>query len=57
MYQNITSIQIAAEIREEIGKDVHYKTVRRVLNKIDYNCDFAIPKPFLISKSKEAFRI
>lgn len=53
IYPKITSIQIAAEIKEAFGKDVHSITVKRVLDKVDYYSRVA----FLISKLKETFKI
>ncbi|KAL7736041.1 hypothetical protein ACLKA6_003779 [Drosophila palustris] len=43
----ITSTQIAAEVKEEFGKDVHPMTIRRVLHEADYNSCVARRKPLI----------
>ncbi|XP_053946636.1 uncharacterized protein LOC128855611 [Anastrepha ludens] len=41
----ITSSQVAAEVKAEIGKYVHFKTVQRVLHEAGYNSRVARRKP------------
>lgn len=41
----ITSTQVAAEVFEEIGKEIHPKTVRRTLQRAGYSSRVARKKP------------
>lgn len=52
----ITSSQVSAEIREEIGKEIHPKTVRRTLHRAGYKSRVARKKP-LISKANQKKRL
>lgn len=52
----ISSTQIAAEVKEEMGKDIHPITVRRTLHEADYRSRVARRKP-LISKANQTKRL
>lgn len=52
----ITSTQVAAEVLEETGKEIHPKTVRRTLHRAGYSSRIARKKP-LISKVNQKKRI
>lgn len=52
----ISSTQIAAEFKEEMGKDIHPITVRRALHEENYNSRVARRKP-LISKVNQKKRL
>lgn len=51
-----TSTQIAAEVKEDFGKDVHAMTIRRVLHEADYSSRVARRKP-LISPINQTKRL
>lgn len=52
----ISSTQIAAEVKEEMGKDIHPITVRRTLHEANYSSRVARRKP-LISKANQTKRL
>lgn len=51
-----TSTQIAAEVKEDFGKDVHAMTIRRVLHEANYNACVARRKP-LVSAVNQTKRL
>lgn len=49
----ITSTQIAAEVKEELGKEIHPKTVRRTLHRAGYSSRVARRKPHISKVNQE----
>lgn len=49
----ITSTQLAANIKEDFGKDVHPKTVRRMLHEAGYNSRVARRKPLISATNRK----
>uniref|UniRef100_A0A034VZC4 Transposable element Tc1 transposase n=1 Tax=Bactrocera dorsalis TaxID=27457 RepID=A0A034VZC4_BACDO len=49
----ISSTQIAAEVKNEFGKDIHAMTVRRVLHSAGYNSRVARKKPLISSRNQK----
>ncbi|XP_065362073.1 uncharacterized protein LOC135955641 [Calliphora vicina] len=49
----ISSTQVAAEIKDEFGKEVHAAIARRVLQKTNYSCRIARRKPFISSVNQK----
>jgi len=49
----ITSSQIAAEVKNEFGKEVHPMTVRRALHEANYHNRTAKRKPLISEVNKK----
>ncbi|KAM8718847.1 hypothetical protein ACLKA7_001539 [Drosophila subpalustris] len=49
----VAVVDIAAEVKEEFGKDVHPMTIRRVLHEADYNSCVARRKPLISPINQE----